>query len=148
MHLLHHLSFATNDLPRAGEFYDATLGVLGYRRVCDGDWFIGYGVEERLLVVFCGPDRSYLLDEELGIGGPDTIRLAAASLFRRALTVGAESLLLAHNHPSGICNPSEADEVATHELASLGRRLRIELLDHLIVTRSKIYSMRAGGHFD
>ena len=46
MHLLHHLSFATNDLPRAGEFYDATLGALGYRRVCDGDWFIGYGVEE------------------------------------------------------------------------------------------------------
>jgi len=44
--MLHHLSFATNDLVRAGRFYDATLGALGYRRVCDSDWFIGYGIED------------------------------------------------------------------------------------------------------
>ena len=44
--MLHHLSFATNDLQRAGNFYDATLGALGYRRVCDGEWFIGYGIED------------------------------------------------------------------------------------------------------
>lgn len=44
--MLHHLSFATNDLVRAGRFYDATLGAMGYRRVCDGEWFIGYGLED------------------------------------------------------------------------------------------------------
>jgi catechol 2,3-dioxygenase-like lactoylglutathione lyase family enzyme len=44
MAMLHHLSFATNDLKRGGAFYDAVLGALGYRRVCDGDWFIGYGL--------------------------------------------------------------------------------------------------------
>lgn len=108
---------------------------------------IGFCSEERLLVIFCGPANSYLLDEEMGIGGPDTVRLTSASLFRRALTVGAQGILLAHNHPSGVCSPSEADKRATDELAGLADKLQIALLDHLIVTPSKIYSMRAGGHF-
>jgi DNA repair protein RadC len=109
---------------------------------------IGFRSEERLLVIFSGPGRSYLLDEEMGVGGPATVRLTAANLFRRALTVGADGILLAHNHPSGVCSPSRADEQATSELASLAERLQIELLDHLIVTRSKLYSMRAAGHFN
>lgn len=109
---------------------------------------IGFCHEERLLVIFSGPGRCYLLDEEMGIGGPDTVRLTAANLFRRAFTVGAEGILLAHNHPSGICSPSPADEKATRELSGLAEKLQIELLDHLIVTRSKLYSMRAAGHFD
>lgn len=44
VHMLHHLSFATNDLKRAGKFYDATLKALGYKRVCAHRTFIGYGL--------------------------------------------------------------------------------------------------------
>ncbi|HRJ02739.1 MAG TPA: VOC family protein [Hyphomonas sp.] len=46
MHALHHLSFATNDLPRAAAFYDAALGALGYRQVCASGGFVGYGTED------------------------------------------------------------------------------------------------------
>nr|WP_161593700.1 JAB domain-containing protein [Parerythrobacter lutipelagi] len=109
---------------------------------------IGFCDEERLLVIFSGAGQSYLLDEEMGLGGPDTVRLTSAKLFRRALTVGAQGIMLAHNHPSGICTPSEPDKLATRELADLAAKLQIDLIDHLIVTRSKIYSMRAGGHFN
>jgi catechol 2,3-dioxygenase-like lactoylglutathione lyase family enzyme len=46
MNMLHHLSFSVSDLKRSAIFYDATLGSLGYRRVCEAKSFIGYGVEE------------------------------------------------------------------------------------------------------
>lgn len=44
--MLHHLSIAVADLRRAGAFYDAALGALGYRRVFEDDTAIGYGIED------------------------------------------------------------------------------------------------------
>ena len=43
-HVLHHLSFAVADLPRAAAFYDATLSSLGYARVWTDKTAIGYGL--------------------------------------------------------------------------------------------------------
>jgi hypothetical protein len=42
--MLHHISFAVADLNKAGAFYDAALGALGYRRVFEDDTAIGYGL--------------------------------------------------------------------------------------------------------
>lgn len=42
--MLHHLSLAVADLRRAGAFYDAALGALGYRRVFEDETAIGYGL--------------------------------------------------------------------------------------------------------
>lgn len=44
--MLHHVSLPVADLVRATRLYDAVLGALGYRRVCSGRDFSGYGVEE------------------------------------------------------------------------------------------------------
>lgn len=44
--MLHHISIAVADLGRAGAFYDAALGVLGFRRVFEAKTAIGYGVED------------------------------------------------------------------------------------------------------
>lgn len=46
MHMLHHISLGVSDLGRAGAFYDAALGALGYRRVFEDDDAIGYGVTD------------------------------------------------------------------------------------------------------
>jgi hypothetical protein len=43
---LHHISFSVSDLVRSATFYDALLGPLGYRRVCEDSDFVGYGVED------------------------------------------------------------------------------------------------------
>jgi catechol 2,3-dioxygenase-like lactoylglutathione lyase family enzyme len=42
--MLHHISFGVRDLELSGEFYDAALGALGFRRVFTGDRSIGYGL--------------------------------------------------------------------------------------------------------
>lgn len=44
--MLHHISFAVHNLARSGQFYDAALGALGYRRVFEDNTAIGYGLEE------------------------------------------------------------------------------------------------------
>ena len=44
--MLHHASLPVADLERAAALYDAALSALGYRRVCEGPGFAGYGVED------------------------------------------------------------------------------------------------------
>lgn len=105
------------------------------------------GGSEHLLVIFGDTEGRYIVDEEMGWGSAHNVRLDMAHLFRRALAVGADSLFLAHNHPSGSCHPSENDISATRKLVSAGHVLGFEILDHVIVTRNKAYSMRAGGKF-
>ena len=62
-----------------------------------------------------------------------TTTIDAGAVFREALKVGAEEIIVAHNHPSGDLTPSKADVAATRELKDLASRLGIEFLDHLIV---------------
>ena len=99
---------------------------------------------ERLLAIYCNNEDQYILDEELGWGTAAAVRLDPVQLFRRAIKLDASSILLAHNHPSGNCMPSEPDINATRQLAKMGQTLGIKFLDHLIVTRKRTYSMRMG----
>lgn len=101
--------------------------------------------EERFHAIFLDANRGYLDDCGIGSGRSAHLAIRLRELFAHALALGARSLIVAHNHPSGNCRPSESDIVATRRLVDIGRALDIELLDHLIVTREKVYSMRAGG---
>lgn len=58
--MLHHISLGVRDLAQAGAFYDAVLGALGFRRVCEDDTAIGYGVEDAndLLCLKLRPDAT------------------------------------------------------------------------------------------
>ncbi|ABC64122.1 JAB domain-containing protein [Erythrobacter litoralis] len=104
--------------------------------------------EERLHVVYCDDRQRYLHDETLTIGGENSLVLRARPLVHRALTIGAGGLILAHNHLSGNCQPSEKDIVATHRLQKLGAELELTLIDHMIFTRDRFFSMAAGGFLD
>ncbi|GAA4043744.1 JAB domain-containing protein [Parerythrobacter jejuensis] len=101
--------------------------------------------EERLHVVYCDQSQRYLYDETHVIGGPHSLTLRARPLVERALDVGAAGLIMAHNHLSGVCRPSEQDIVATRRLQELGSALELRLIDHLIFTRQRVFSMMAGG---
>jgi catechol 2,3-dioxygenase-like lactoylglutathione lyase family enzyme len=57
--MLHHVSLGVGDLDRAGRFYDAALGALGFRRVFEDDTAIGYGLDdEDLLCLKLRPDAA------------------------------------------------------------------------------------------
>ena len=100
---------------------------------------------ERFHAIFLDARRGYLDDCCLAAGSSAHLAIRLRDLFARALALDAQAMIVAHNHPSGNCRPSMHDVAATQRLAAISRELGIELLDHLIVTREKVYSMRAGG---
>ncbi|RGP41356.1 UPF0758 protein [Altererythrobacter insulae] len=100
---------------------------------------------ERLHLVFLDRERRYL-DDYVMIGNSSaSVPVRMRDIFKHALRIDASGLLAAHNHPSGDCRPSDTDIFATKRLQEIGHALDIELHDHLIFTREKVYSMRAGG---
>lgn len=66
-------------------------------------------------------------------------------MIEEALRLGSEGLVVAHNHPSGDPEPSEADLSATRELAATARSLGIALHDHLILAGGEWRSLRQMG---
>jgi len=108
---------------------------------------IGGASEERLHAIFADPAGGYLADEPVVIGSATRIEARVRPLVERALTLGAAGILLAHNHPSGRCRPSDEDIDGTRRLAQIAEALELTLIDHLIVTRTRVFSMRLGDCF-
>lgn len=63
-------------------------------------------------------------------------------VFRNALLLGASSVVVAHNHPSGKLKPSNADIAFTNKIIEAGKTLDIPVLDHIILTHKGYVSLR------
>ena len=57
-------------------------------------------------------------------------------VFKAAFKVGADAIIVAHNHPSGVLKPSKADLHLTEELRSRAEWLGLEFIDHIILGSS------------
>ena len=106
---------------------------------------IGGAREERLHAIFADAAGRYLADEPVSSGSAARIEARVRPLVERALALGAGGFLLAHNHPSGRCRPSADDIAATDRLGAIVAAIDLTLIDHLIITRSRVFSMRLGG---
>jgi DNA repair protein RadC len=69
----------------------------------------------------------------VSVGTLDTILVHPREVFRLAIVTSAAAIVLAHNHPSGEAQPSEADIKVTRDWIRAGQLLKIEVLDHVIV---------------
>lgn len=95
--------------------------------------------EERVFVLPLDSHGKVLAQPILVSAGhkDNTAAVDAGTIFREALKVGAEEIIVAHNHPSGNLTPSEADLAVTKELKALSERLGLVLLDHLVIGAKK-----------
>jgi DNA repair protein RadC len=66
-------------------------------------------------------------------------------IFTAALKIHANTIVLAHNHPSGNLKPSQMDEKLTEKIRKAGDLLEIKVLDHLIITSEGYYSFADEG---
>jgi DNA repair protein RadC len=66
-------------------------------------------------------------------------------VFADAITDRAASVICVHNHPSGSLDPSPQDIAVTTQLREAGLLLGIQLIDHIIVTKSGYLSMKEKG---
>jgi len=64
---------------------------------------------------------------------------------KEALSRNAASVILAHNHPSGVAEPSQADEMITHRLRDALALIDVRVLDHFVVTGDEIVSFAERG---
>jgi DNA repair protein RadC len=64
---------------------------------------------------------------------------------RRAMSLNAGAVILAHNHPSGVAEPSRADELLTQALKSALQLVDVRVLDHLVIGRAGVVSFAERG---
>ena len=69
-----------------------------------------------------------------------------AEAFKEALITNSCSIIVAHNHPSGITKPSTEDIATTKRLVDAGKILGIPLLDHVIIGNDSYASMKEQGY--
>lgn len=83
--------------------------------------------------------------DRISSGGVAGTVVDAKLVFRRALELGAGSIILVHNHPSGAKLPSQADLELTRKLSQAGKSLDLQVLDHLIIAGDGYYSFADEG---
>lgn len=98
--------------------------------------------QEWLVCFFLGSRQNLLSRSVVSIGTVSASLIHPREVFAPAITTGASSIVLAHNHPSGSLEPSEADLSATRQIISAGEVVGIRLVDHLICTRQGFTSLR------
>ena len=72
--------------------------------------------------------------ETISIGTLNASLVHPREVFKPAIECLAASIIVAHNHPSGGCEPSEADVMLTGRLSDAGKLLGVEVVDHVLVT--------------
>jgi DNA repair protein RadC len=100
---------------------------------------------ERFRILFLDRKNKIIRDELQQTGTVDHTPVYPREVIKRALELGASSLILVHNHPSGDPTPSQADIAMTRELGEVGAKLGITLHDHVVIAKGGFRSFKATG---
>ncbi len=95
---------------------------------------------EHFIVLFLDVTNRIASYSIIAIGGKQSCPVDVTGIFQRALIVGASSIIVSHNHPSGDAKPSEEDQRITKVLCEIGKTLRINVLDHIIISDDEHFS--------
>lgn len=106
---------------------------------------IGELPHEEFWVLYLNNSNKVLQKNQLSKGGITGTLVDVRLVLKTALEVGAVGIILAHNHPSGTLQPSQADRQITQKLKNAGESLDIKILDHLIITENAYLSFADEG---
>ena len=100
---------------------------------------------EVFAVLFLDTRHRLINCRDLFRGTVDGAAVHPREVVKEALASNAAAVILAHNHPSGIAEPSQADEIITTRLRDALALVDIRVLDHLIVSGSTVTSLAERG---
>jgi len=100
---------------------------------------------EVFLVLFLDARHRLIVAEELFLGTLTEAAVHPREVVRRAMQHNAAALIVAHNHPSGVAEPSRADEHLTFRLKAALELVDVRLLDHFIVGDGETLSLAERG---
>lgn len=112
------------------------------------DWLLAHlrdRPHEVFCVLFLDNRNRVLAFEELFQGTLNGASVYPREVLRRALDHNAGAVILVHNHPSGVAEPSRADESLTRRLTEVLTHVEVRVLDHFVVGDGEIVSFAERG---
>lgn len=95
---------------------------------------------EEFWVLYLNNRNQVLGQRRISKGGLSGTTADPRQVFRIALQLHATGIILAHNHPSGNLNPSNADDQLTRNMSAGGEALIIRVLDHIVISSEGYFS--------
>jgi DNA repair protein RadC len=106
---------------------------------------LGGLTHEVFAVLFLDAQHRLITMEEMFRGTLTQTSVYPREVVKRGLDLGAAAVILAHNHPSGVAEPSRADELLTQALKSALALVDMRVLDHFVVGAGEVASMAERG---
>lgn len=103
---------------------------------------IGYKKQEHFVVLMLDTKNQLIKEMTLFVGSLNTSVVHAREVYKCAIEHSSAKIMIAHNHPSGECIPSEQDILVTSALQQVGELVGIPLLDHIIVGNNQYFSFK------
>ena len=100
---------------------------------------------EHFAAIFLDTRNRIIAYRELFHGTIDTAHVHPRVIVKQALDDHAAALIVAHNHPSGVAEPSQADLAITRRIRDALSLMDIRLLDHFIIGESEVVSLAERG---
>lgn len=100
---------------------------------------------EVFAVLFLDNQNRLIAYEELFFGTIDGASVYPREVVRRAMSHNAAALILSHNHPSGVAEPSQADQRITQRLQAALELIDVRVLDHMVVGDTEVISFAERG---
>jgi DNA repair protein RadC len=97
--------------------------------------------KEHLRGIYLNTHHRIVHDEVISIGTINSNLIHSREVFKPAIEHGAAAVILAHNHPSGIVTPSQADIEITKHIIEVGKLIGIPVVDHVIIAKNKFISI-------
>lgn len=100
---------------------------------------------EVFVVVFLDAQNRLIELKQMFRGTVAQTSVYPREIVKEALALNAAAVILAHNHPSGVVEPSRADEALTQSLKNALGLIDVQVLDHLVVTDAEVASFAERG---
>ena len=107
---------------------------------------LGQETQEIFYCIYLDNKNQIIEFEELFKGTIDQVSVYPRIVVKRCLEVNASALILAHNHPSSVCEPSSADQSITQRLKEALALIDVRVLDHLIIGGTNCVSLAERGY--
>ena len=125
---------------RAAPVFDSPAAVKDYVRLQ-----LAALPHEVFAVLFLDGQHRLLKLDEMFRGSLSQTSVYPREVVKRAMALNAGAVILAHNHPSGLAEPSRADEFLTQALKSALALVDVRVLDHLVVGAGSVVSFAERG---
>lgn len=125
---------------RRGPVFDSPLVVKDYVAL-----HLGGLPHEVFAALFLDSQHRLIELRELFRGSLGQTSVYPREVLRQAMELNAAAVILAHNHPSGVAEPSRADELLTQQLKAALQMVDVRVLDHLVVGAGVVVSLAERG---